>query len=801
MRLSGGASNPQRFGTPFPLVEPGYWQAVWIAVRTSSALECVADDGADRRRTVAVIALLRCLVGRQISMQTIRGARWLTRRTCLVAVLLACAPFWRSAQAQSLKAVLELRRLLTGHDWLALEHNLDLRRARAAADSRAESDYVFAFDALVSADPALQGHLDAWVAARPTAVLPRVARGLYFVQMAAAAHADSGDPARQEATNQRARMLFLARADARAAMRLDAKEPMSYMIPLYIIPFERDSAGSVVALNALVAIWPATLHGRAAFFEQLTPRVGNPLGRMAQFTDSAQQRASENPRLRVLRGMPAFERARVLAWDRKHESAIGEYSRALAYGEYWQFRYERGMEYFRIRSLPMALIDLNRALAERPGYVPALAYRALVLAHIAQQEPNWRDGAIFRRAQSDLARAIALDPQNEEVVYLMGDSPAMKLRVARRADTRAATASGDAPASAMVATARAPSAPAQTPNEIVLLHRLLMDDNFRQLDSALAARAVAARSSGMQETIYTAAFDVFATPDTALRVHLDGWVLREATNARARAARAVYFVARAEAARSYVFADSVKAEQWRGMKDWLTLALADAAQAARLDEMDIMAHGVMIDALRMSGYDSAAVPVLRDALRRQPGSLFIRMKYMSMLRPRWGGSVDALKAFASAEQHAAHDNPRIALLQGMVAFDRGEQLRDDDQYQAAVAEYTKALAYGDSWRYRLARAHAYLSLEETEKALADLNRAIAERPGYVEALASRANAFAQLAERTEGPVAATLLRRAREDMRMAMLLDSGESTVRWVRENYPSSVDVVGGDRGPNVRP
>ena len=721
---------------------------------------------------------------------------------CLVAVLLACTPLWHSAQAQSLGAVLELRRLLTGHDWLALEHNLDLRRARAAADSRSESDYVFAFDALVSADPALQGHLDAWVVARPAAVLPRVARGLYFVQMAAAAKAaDSGNPARQEATNQRARMLFLARADARAAVRLDAKEPMSYMIPLNIIPFERDTAGSAAALNNLVAIWPATLHARAAYFEQLTPRLGNPPGRMAQFTDSAQERASENPRLRVLRGMPEFERARSLGWEGKHESAIAAYSRALAYGEYWRFRYERGMEYFRIRSLSMALIDLNRALAERPGYVPALAYRALVLAHIAQQEPNWRDGATFRRAQADLARAIALDPQNEEVIYLMGDSPAMELRVARRADTRATPAIGDAPAPAMGATARAPSAPTQTPNEIVLLHRLLVEDNFRLLDSALAARAVAARISGMQETIYTAAFDVFATPDAALRVHLDRWVLRDATNARARAARAVYFVARAQAARSMVFADSVKAGQWRGMKDWLTLALTDAAQAARLDETDIVGHGVTIDAIRMSGYDSAAVPVLRDALRRQPGSLFIRMKYMWMLRPRWGGSVDALKAFASAEQHAAHDNPRIALLQGMVAFDRGQQLHEDDQYQAAVAEYTKALAYGDFWRYRLARAHAYLSLQETEKALADLNRAIAERPSEVEALASRANAFAQLAERTEGTAAASLLRRAREDLRIAMLLDSGESTVRWMRENYPSLVDVEGGDRGPNVRP
>jgi hypothetical protein len=77
-----------------------------------------------------------------------------------------------------------------------------------------------------------------------------------------------------------------------------------------------------------------------------------------------------------------------------------------------------------------------------------------------------------------------------------------------------------------------------------------------------------------------------------------------------------------------------------------------------------------------------------------PASFAIRRATMSCLRPRWGGSYEAMDLLARQTEPDVHENPQLAALKGFAALDRGEILGEDKNYDAAIAHYTRAIAEG-----------------------------------------------------------------------------------------------------------
>jgi tetratricopeptide (TPR) repeat protein len=698
------------------------------------------------------------------------------RKSVLFALLTALASN-AGAQAHTTAAIAELRLKLLRHDWDGLEQAIALRQLRGDEESQVESRYVFAFDAFVSGDSALQPHLDSWVASSPSSAVARVARGLYFVQMAAAAKPrDEVQPTRAS-DREISRWVALAGADADAALRLDPAEVMAHVIRLEMIPLEWRGTETRDAYEAALRLRPSTLHGRALYLEQLTPRFDNPPSRMVRFADSAQRRVAVNPRLRVLRGMPAFEHARDLAVRERHDSAIVEFTHALAYGDYWQFRYERGMEYYRMDSLTKALVDLNRALAERPGHVPSLVGRALTFAHLAREREGSAHDDLMRRADEDVRVAALLDSRDADVRGVLNGSPPPGGWVLAGAPST--------PPQSSVMPAPPPSG-LDRPQNLLALRQLLLAGDFGRLDSAFAERRADAWRIPAHEARYIGALEIFDTGDRALEAPLDDWVARDTTNAFAFAARARYRVKRGWRARSTKSADDVTREQWKAMRSWLDLAGRDAVRSARLDTTDIAPHFTMLDATMLEGKDELTLRVLRDAVRRQPASLLIRARYMYSLRPAWGGSIEALERFANAQQPDARLNPRMSVLLGLADVQRGDDLDDDDEWQAALAAYTRALSYGRHGSFFYKRGRIYRKLEEPERAYADMEQAVAERPGSAETLAWRAVTALELSFEREGKAADLLLQRGREDFALATTFDAMDEDVLWVRKTYPT---------------
>ena len=75
---------------------------------------------------------------------------------------------------------------------------------------------------------------------------------------------------------------------------------------------------------------------------------------------------------------------------------------------------------------------------------------------------------------------------------------------------------------------------------------------------------------------------------------------------------------------------------------------------------------------------------------------------MLSLRPRWGGSYDAMSEFGRYAIRYVGLNPRLWSLQGEVEADRGDLRCNDNNYAAAIESSDAAMRFGERVNWSLA---------------------------------------------------------------------------------------------------
>jgi hypothetical protein len=342
----------------------------------------------------------------------------LARLGAMVAALALAAPA-AVAQRDEPADIVELRQLLVRHRWTALDSALDARAAEARADIRREGRYVFAFDAFVSGDSALQIHLDAWIDAEPGQARPRAARAAYFRAMASAAvlHGPTARYADQ-ASREIRYWDALARGDAEAGAEHDSTEVMAYAASL------DDCRSNETALAAIRRLWPGTVLLRARYMATASPSCGVTLQRMSRFAANQQGAARWNPRLRVLGHLPLFYETIYAADTLGSRRTLAVYSSILSHDDFWEVRYQRAGEYLKIQQYEAALVDLDHVIAERPGYAPALAWRAAALQGLAKRESGQVRADLRARSWRDAMTAASLNAKDPDVAPLLSQGPA-----------------------------------------------------------------------------------------------------------------------------------------------------------------------------------------------------------------------------------------------------------------------------------------------------------------------------------------------------------------------------------------
>ena len=308
---------------------------------------------------------------------------------------------------------LAVRQVLLARAYDALDRVLAAYGDSVKRDYRVEYRLFDAYGAFGVAIPSLEPRLNEWVQLRPKSVAALLARSTFY--RAAGWNARGTARSRETTSQQFQRMgsfFQRAAADLDSARRLDPKSIVAYRLMIDMVASRADLKTSREMLGEALKIQPYSFLLRLAHMANLR-RWGGSYEAMEDFADESAPYAKRNPRIKALKGFVDMDRAEDFeAQDRKGD-AIEAHQRALRFGDYWEFRYQRGKYYSRSDLDEDALEDFNTALLQHPQSDDVLSYRARVEYELARHAFGEAKDVYFSQAFRDIELAVAIDPTDE----------------------------------------------------------------------------------------------------------------------------------------------------------------------------------------------------------------------------------------------------------------------------------------------------------------------------------------------------------------------------------------------------
>lgn len=307
---------------------------------------------------------------------------------------------------------LDLRRLLRGRQFDSVEIALSLTREEAAVDVRAEWRYHDAYAALE--EPSLRPALDAWIAVHPRSVEARIARGMYFVNLAGRRR---GGAIVSQTSRDRFRALEATLDSAVAEIRAALKDDPSALAAYWVLQGAAGYGGQREILptyKRALRLSPASFVTRWLAITALTPRWGGNYDSMARLATEAQRFAAANPELRTLQGFVDWDKADAAWQNDDREGAIARAMASTTYGESYTLCLKAARILWYYDREPEALPFAHCAVDRRGGSAGGHLTLGRVLYGLAQRDPAGGT-AYYSRARESALLAYQLDSSDEQV--------------------------------------------------------------------------------------------------------------------------------------------------------------------------------------------------------------------------------------------------------------------------------------------------------------------------------------------------------------------------------------------------
>jgi tetratricopeptide (TPR) repeat protein len=272
--------------------------------------------------------------------------------------------------------------------------------------------------------------------------------------------------------------------------------------------------------------------------------------------------------------------------------------------------------------------------------------------------------------------------------------------------------------------------PGDTYSDLLRLRRMLRTHQVLELTRVLESRQAALEKDFRQEAASVDTYGALASEFNYSEAQFNDWVRQAPGSWVPYLVRGAYYDRRGWRARGGEWARETTGGQFENMERFFRKAMSDLKAALAINPRLVVAYYNLIKMTKAeNGEEDRAREYLDGALAICPACLEVRWIYIFGLRPRWGGSYPEMRAAADEALQSLHLNPLLSSLQGAPDWDAGIDAREGEQYGEAVQFYTKAISYGDYWNYYEARGLALRYQRRYNEALADLERAIALRPG------------------------------------------------------------------------
>lgn len=281
----------------------------------------------------------------------------------------------------------------------------------------------------------------------------------------------------------------------------------------------------------------------------------------------------------------------------------------------------------------------------------------------------------------------------------------------------------------------------------LVFQALLQARRFEDLCREIGALQDAFEADVTRERWPMEAFEAFnAVFPSSWELH-DAWVEATPDCFAAHAARGTFLQAIGLTIRGRATVDRVASANLELMGELLARSEADLRRALELRPRLVAVVATLEAVLSATGRTDEVVVVFDEALRTCPDCLELRLAHLRNSRARWGGEVGRIQAVIDGVE--ASRRPGLGMFTGYLHYDECYELRTARRYDEALAACTSAVDASGYWRYFFERGRVRRAMGDTEGALTDLDRALADRPRAAGPMLERVQALVTLGRSRE----------------------------------------------------
>ncbi|HZW80286.1 MAG TPA: hypothetical protein VFF50_07440 [Candidatus Deferrimicrobiaceae bacterium] len=273
---------------------------------------------------------------------------------------------------------------------------------------------------------------------------------------------------------------------------------------------------------------------------------------------------------------------------------------------------------------------------------------------------------------------------------------------------------------------------------------LLAADRFATLDKYFSSVQREYVDGAISGEDLRDAFRVFYATAAAFGPKYDRWVEQFPKSYVAHLARGIYYKKLGQERRGKDFIANTSFTQITGMESAYDKALQDFHASADLNEKPLLTYMHALDISSSVGRKGESRELLDFATRIDPTNFVVRQKYMLALEPRWGGSVEQMRAFLEECQKANLPAAALRKLEAVIVADQAGTDYDSHRYAAAANGYRKAIEMGGEIVCLECAAYAMADQKQYADAINVYSIMLTDKPSDAETLARRAYAYSQL---------------------------------------------------------
>lgn len=259
--------------------------------------------------------------------------------------------------------------------------------------------------------------------------------------------------------------------------------------------------------------------------------------------------------------------------------------------------------------------------------------------------------------------------------------------------------------------------------------KLLQDHKFEILDKEFDKLQKEYENDPNKEIVLSQAFQSFENSDTLLEKDIALWIKQHPDSNYAHLASALYHFHIGWLCRGYRWRSETREKQFAKMKAYFRKAKEEMLYVIEKNPKQTVAYTSLLDLLATEGQKEEYRRYLKEALHHNPLSFLIRRMHLIMLQPKWGGSLEEIKAFMKETEKLYPQNSLLKKQEGFYEFAQGEKIlsvknRDKSTYRRSLPYFTQAIEKNPYHTYLERRADIYYYLKEYPKALTDYQQAL-----------------------------------------------------------------------------